>query len=282
MSKTFEVSYSGARLGAAASLLFAATVLPAAANATDIVIGGTGAAIGTMEALGAEYSRLNRGVTVKVLPSLGSGGGIKALMAGAASIAVVSRPLTEAERAKGAREVEIARTPIVIATSPRNPVQNVTFADLAGLYSGKVASWKDGTPVRPVLRAQDDIDTLVLKTMSPQIATAVETAGKREGMNIASTDTVSAEQLESIPGAFGTTSLSILATEKRALKALSIEGVGPSVDALANGKYRYAKTIWLVTKDKPTPEVDRFVKFARSSAAAKTLKQSGNLPLGEQ
>lgn len=264
-------------LGAASLLMLAMTWWVGSVKAAEILIGGTGAAIGTMQALGAEYSRLNPKASVKVLPSLGSGGGVKALLAGKISIAVTSRPLTEAERGKNLKETEIARTPIVIVTGVKNKVSNLTFSELAALYSGKTAAWPDGTPVRPILRPADDIDTVVLKTISPEVADAVVAAGKRPGMNIASTDTASADELERVPGAFGTSSLSIIVTEKRALKVITLNGVVPMVRTLEDKSYPYHKAIHLVTHESVPPDVAAFLKFVRSPAGESILNIAGNL-----
>ena len=161
---------------------------PAAAHAAEVVIGGAGAAIGTLQALGAEFSKARANVHINVLPSLGSGGGIKALVAGKLTLAVTARPLTEAERRGGLVEHEIARTPLVIAVSNKSAVSKLSLDELAALYAGRTARWPDGTPVRPVLRPAEDTDTVVLKTFSPAVAQASQAALAREGMLIAITD----------------------------------------------------------------------------------------------
>ena len=56
---------------------------PADASAETLTFSGTGGALGMMNILGAAFAEANPGVTVDVLPSLGSGGGIKAVLAGA-------------------------------------------------------------------------------------------------------------------------------------------------------------------------------------------------------
>src|SRR5258708_1091963 len=67
----------------------------AAAATEEIRIGGTGNALGPMHVLGQAFAKANPGVTVTVLPSLGSGGGIKAAANGAVQIAVSSRTLKD-------------------------------------------------------------------------------------------------------------------------------------------------------------------------------------------
>lgn len=244
----------------------------------DLIIGGTGAALGTMQKLAEDFKKSHPDVKVKILPSLGSGGGIKALMAEQLTVSVSSRPITDAEKAKGIYAKEMARTPFVFATSQKTPAGNVTLDELAALYSGRSQTWSDGTQVRPVLRPVTDIDTEVVKGMSPALAQAVTEAHQRPGKNIAITDTDSADELEKIPGAVGTSALSLIKSEDRRLKTLAIAGVEPTLQNASSGKYPYLKTIYVVTTANPSPVAQSFVKYIESPAGRTVLSQTGNIP----
>ncbi len=72
---------------------------PAERPANALMVGGTGAALGLMEALGQGWSAdAGDGASVRVPASLGSGGGLRALRDGVLDVAVVGRPLTGRER----------------------------------------------------------------------------------------------------------------------------------------------------------------------------------------
>lgn len=71
-----------------------------------------------------------------MVPSLGSGGGIKAVLAGAIDLAVIGRPLKEAERGRGAIATDYARTPLVFATAAATKVSAITLRELPNIYSG--------------------------------------------------------------------------------------------------------------------------------------------------
>lgn len=60
-------------------------------SADTLRIGETGAALGGMEILGQAFEKQHPGTSVEVLPSLGSSGGIKALLAGAVDLSAGSR-----------------------------------------------------------------------------------------------------------------------------------------------------------------------------------------------
>lgn len=56
--------------------------LPAAVSAETIKLGGTGAAMRTMQILAEPFERSHPSVTITMVPGLGSRGGTKALLAG--------------------------------------------------------------------------------------------------------------------------------------------------------------------------------------------------------
>ena len=68
------------------ALAFFAGSSTAAAQAQELKVGGTGAALGTMQLLVQAYAKADPDARITVLPSMGSGGGIKALLGGAIQI----------------------------------------------------------------------------------------------------------------------------------------------------------------------------------------------------
>lgn len=250
--------------------------LPAPAYADTIRLGGTGGALGAMKLLAEEFKKSHPGDTVIVLPSMGSGGGIKALLFGALDIGLSSRPLTEAERHQGAVEREYARTPLVIAVAKKNGASGLTLQQLTDMYAGKTRTWPDGTPVRLVMRPTAEFDTTLLKSMSPDMKRAVEDALSRKGMITAVTDQDSADAIEKIPGALGTTTLAQIISEKRALKKLSLDGVDPGLKNSTDGTYPYFKTFYLITGPNPSPLARQFITFILSPRGREILTRSGH------
>lgn len=241
----------------------------------EISIGGTGAAIGLMKAISDDFVRTRPGVRIQVVPSLGSGGGVKALVAGALQIAVTSRPLTDDERAKPVQAIEYVRTPFVFVVQRNNPVSGVSLDEIADAFAGKRKTWPDGQPVRPVLRPLSDVDTKLVADISPALQQAITTAHQLPGKNIAITDTDIADELERVPGAIGTSTLLLVRAEQRALKPLSIGGVEPTVDNMRRGTYRYQKSIYVIVRNDAPPVVRAFVEHLQSPGVASMLAKLG-------
>ena len=90
------------------------------------------------------YVKSHPSTKIAVLPSLGSGGGIKAVLSGALQLGLSSRPLTEAEVKAGAVGIEYGRTPFVFATSATrkkaaSPRRTWSTSMPARLSSGRMA-----------------------------------------------------------------------------------------------------------------------------------------------
>jgi len=248
------------------------------AGAETIRIGGTGAALGTMRLQADAFHATGTQSRVSVLQALGSGGAIKALFAGGVEIAVLSRPPTTEERERGLTVTEYAVTPLVFATWRGNPIDGVTVADLADLYAGRRTQWRDRTPVRLVLRPSSDSDTQVMSGMSHDLRDGVAAAGKRQGMIVANNDTEAADLIERTEGSIGSTTLALLLSERRNVKVLVLDGVVPSTKALADGRYRLQKHLYLVTATGAGAGTRGFVAFVRSPAGRVILERTGHLP----
>jgi phosphate transport system substrate-binding protein len=246
-----------------------------AAVAEGFSIGGSGASLGTMRLLAREFGLKNPDIAITIEPSLGSNGGVQAVLAGVIGLAVTSRPISESERQLGAEAIEYARTPFVFAVSAKSGVSAITAQQLADIYSGKMTDWADGSPVRIVLRPISDIDTDLIKNISPDVQRGVVAAQSRRGVRLSVTDQDAADDIEAIPGAVGPTTLALIVSEKRTLRALKLNGQEPTAQNAAAGSYPYFKRLFLVTGAKRPVAVERFMAFVDSAAGRNIIVSNG-------
>ena len=262
--------------GACVAALLLTLAFCGAGAAEEIRIGGTGAALGTMRLLADKFTRNNPGITVATVGNLGSAGAIKAVGSGAIELAVTSRPLTESEGKLGLTQLEYARTPFVFALTAKSAVSAITRRELSEIYSGRMVKWPDGSTIRVVLRPASDVDTSMVKALSPAIAQALTAAEKRPGVKFAVTDQDAAGDLERIPGAIGPSSLALILSERRALRALKLDGVEPTPANAAASTYPLFKQLFFVSGEKRTEAAGRFVDFVQSAAGRKILTDNGH------
>jgi phosphate transport system substrate-binding protein len=266
-------------LTASAALAIAILGSPAARAGEVLRVTGTGTALGTMRRLAPAFEKANPGHELRVLPSLGSTGALRAVADGAIDVALSGRALKPEERAPGLLALPYARTPFVLAAGPRVGVSGVTAGEAARIYRGALATWPNGERVRLVLRPRSDVDTVLIASVSAELAAAMDVALAREGMLVAATNQDCHAILVRTPGAVGPSSLTQIVTEDPALTPLAWDGVEPTLDNLAAGRYPLAKTLHLVVRAPPSPAVRRFLAFLGSAEARAILEQTGNLPV---
>lgn len=249
--------------------------LSAGESGKIIKIGGTGGAIGTIKELAAAFQKKHPEVSVVVVPHLGTRGGIKAVMEGAIDIGLAGRSLNPAEIAMGLNGTEYASSPFVFVTSNAAGM-NLTLDKIARIYTGEIRQWPDGTQIRLILRPEGDIDTIILKGISPEIEEAVKKARTREGLTVAMTDQDSADIVEKLSGSFGTTTLTQIISEKRHFTVLPLNGIIPGLKTIANGTYPFYKNFTMITGPKPSPVARSFIEFVKSKEGRSILMKTGN------
>ena len=261
--------------------VMACLLSPTAGLATTLKIGGTGAALGTMRILADAFTRKNPDISVEVPGSLGSSGGIKAVIAGALDVGLSSRPLKSKERQAGARQIHYARTPFVLVTSAHDidPGPALSSPELIEIFSGASTRWDDGTPIRIILRGERDTSTRLLISAFEGMQAALATARAIPGIPVTPTEQDNMDLAESLAGSLTTASLTALLAENRALTQVVIDGVAPTLDNLANGSYRISKSSYIVTGPEISPPARAFIQFVLSADGAAILRATGNLPI---
>ncbi|GFO63032.1 PstS family phosphate ABC transporter substrate-binding protein [Geomonas paludis] len=235
-----------------------------AASAETIRINGTGSGLVLMKPLVAAFHKDNKGVTFDLEKSLGSSASIKAVARNALDLAVSGRPLKPEESAEGLVLQEYGKTPFVVVTNKQVLVDNLTLKELAAMYAGQTVKWPDGELVRVVLRPNEDVDSKLTRSMSPEMDRALTVAQGRKDMLLGVTDNDAFENVRKTKGALGMLSLSLPVSEPGAVNVVRLNGVQPTVANLAGGKYPYAKTLYLVTRKDAGAAVAKFLKFLES------------------
>ena len=266
-----------------AILLFIGSFFTGAASASSketLIVTGTGSSIGTMQLMAKGFQKKHPSVTVQVLPSIGSTGGIKAVNEDKIDIGLSYRPLKPEERSAKIIEEPYGRTAFIFGVQDSNPTKGFTLAEIEEIYAGKRKTWPDGTPIRLILRPVSDGFSEYLASINSGLKSASEKSHSIPGVFVGNTDQEAAVQIEKMPGSLGTTSSSLVAAEKRKIKALSVDSAAPTLSNVSVGKYPYAMTLSLVyKKDKYKGAVKDFVEFVFSPDGQKILSDNGHVTL---
>ncbi len=250
---------------------------PLTADAAELRIGGTGNALGSMRLLAEAYAQSQPESKPRVLGSIGSSGAIKSVAKGALDIGLSSRALSEEETASGLKAIEYARSPTVFAVQEKSKITSLSLQQIADIYSGKLSQWPDGSVIRVVLRQPGDDNTRQIMQLSPTVASAVSIANQRPGMIFGFNDQEAADKMEILSGSLGVTTIALIRSEKRRLKALALEGVEPNLENMRSGRYMLIKRFNFVLAKNPSPAVQDFLRFVTSPQGRKILENTGHV-----
>ncbi len=249
---------------AAAGLSIAAS----AADAAETVrVGGTGVGLAWAGKAGRLFEAQDPGnARIEVLPSLGTPGGLRALVAGDIEVALAARPLNDGERAQGLREAACLKSAFVFATS-RPAAPGIALADLPGIYARPDPRWPDGQPLKIILRSPSGSENAYLASLQPGMEEAIATASRRLGIPVGNTDQENVELLVRTAGSFGMTTLLQVRAEDVPLTPIAVNGIRPTATTIADGSYPMPMSLCVVLPAAPAAAADRFVLFLRSPPA---------------
>lgn len=252
----------------------AATVDPAL-----IRIAGTGSGIPLMTRLAQAWNATHDSPRVLVEPSVGTTGGIRAAHDGAVDLGLSARPLLPRESNLGLRQVAVARDAVVIAAHPTVKVRELSSSALADMMEGRTTRFPDGTPASLLLRDRDDTAHSALELMFPQLRAPRENAYQTRRLRVLRHDDAMGEALSTTPSALGPFSLGAITADRLALEVLSIDGVRPSPETIADGRWKAVRDISFVMRPDRQVQVARFLGFVSSPDGRRLIRDSGYLPL---
>jgi phosphate transport system substrate-binding protein len=264
---------------ALAFLILSGPAMAGQTPGTTLVFAGSGTNLPIIRVLAKAFQRTHPGISIDVPASIGSASGIKAAADGAIAIGLISRPLKENEKGLGLEVRNFARTPIIIGVHPSVAEDNVTFEELLDIYRGKKGKWKDGREIVVLTREPGDSSIDALEKEVPGFKGVYEESRQAKRWSILYKDLVMNETLAKTPSAIGLSDLGSVTIEKHAIKPLKVNGVTPTTNNLAGGKYPLYKTLTFVyRKDKLPAGARPFIDFVRSKEGEKILKANGYLP----
>jgi phosphate transport system substrate-binding protein len=252
----------------------------ATAGAGNLVASGCSVSnFGYLTDLARDYQRL-RGTGILVRGG-GSVLGLEELRSGKTDLAASCR----GRSAGDPEELEFipaAWDALVFIVHPSSPLSSISLAEVRGIYGGRITDWGQlKAPAGPigliVSRPQKGLSGVESSTRDLVLA-GKEPAVTPETTALASTGIV--EQLvEQKPGAFATTGFS--SARKRKVKMLALDGVPPTKQSIAAGKYPFARPLYLVVPRDAKPEVRAFIGFVLSKQGQELISSYGIVSLAE-
>ena len=261
----------------AIALLGALAVTPASAKETISAVGSS-SVTPLMEVFGETYMKQHDGVFIEV-QGPGSSAGVKAAKNGSADLGMASRNLKPAEEEPTLKTEVIARDGIAVVVNPRNPITDLTAAQVTAIYKGEVTNWKDvGGEDKPIVAitrdtasgtrgAFEDIMKLKKKISGKKVSAISQRAQVAAGNGALKTN------VASNPYSIGYISLG---TVDSSVKALNIDGTAATVANVKNGSYKVARPFLILFREgKPSAETNKFLEWMLSDEAQAIVAKKG-------
>lgn len=227
-----------------------------------------------------------------------TGNVVDAVITGKASVAVTTRNLKDFEIKKSATVIgtPIGLDGLVVVVSSAVPVSNLSFEQIAGIYTGAYTNWKqlggNDLPIVVIgrLKAYDPIqlfaDFMQLETKPIDTGIVYSEKGKNKWCKTIaaspSTDDAALEMLLKTPGAVTYFPLQIFNSyqkKKVAIKALDFNGIKATTATIANGEYFIHRRLNVITNGMPAGASKIFVDFMLSDKGQQLIQRAGFLSI---
>jgi phosphate transport system substrate-binding protein len=183
---------------------------------------------------------------------------------------------------ENARLIHVGWDALVPIANTSNPVKNLTLEDIKKILNGELKSWAD--------MGWEDSGKIILCTREGKESGVGFMARKLifndpdykfKGRSLIFKSTNSLEtKIEHSSRSFGLSGVS--SAKRREVSILSVDGVYPSKENIASGKYPLYRPLFITaSRTKFKPEVEKFIDFVRGSNGQEIISNQGTVNLKE-
>ncbi len=198
----------------------------------------------------------------------GSSAGIHAATHGAANLGASSRELLGPE--KQLIEIPIAYDGIAVIVNPANSLADLQVDQIREIFAGQITNWRDlGLPPQAidVINREEGSGTREAFEHLVMGKKEVSPAAMVQDSNGAVREIVAGD-----PNAIGYISAGLVDDR---VKALTIEGVAPTVENIKNHTYKLRRRFLLVSREAVTGSCKNFIDFVLSPQGQQILEKEG-------
>jgi phosphate transport system substrate-binding protein len=243
-----------------------------------------------------EFMKKNTKVRIAV-SGPGSGVGIAAFIDGTTDICQSSRTITAEEinkakaNGKVVNEIQVATDALSVVVNPKNPVSELTIAQLSAIYTGKITNWKeiggDDVPIVAISRDTNSGTHVFFKEHVVQMTTLPTKNTKLEYgdkvLFLPSTEGGITEVAKN-PNAVFYAGLGYLTNSVKAIAIKNTpndKAVLPSVKTSLDGTYPVSRPLLFYTNGAPTGINKTFIDYCLSAGGQKIVTDLGFVPIAK-
>lgn len=261
-------------------LAFTAIAAPLDNTNNELIWAGCGI---TKKAFMAELAKAyekKTGIKIR-LQGGGATKGIRDVNKGEIQIGGACRATIESHPAeRGAYQIPVAWDALVVIVNKQNPVDNITFDQLKGIYLGKITNWKElgGEDAPLELYVRRGKISGVGRTLRELVFANFDQTF--QGKYVVKSSGPLEKGIEKNRNGVGTTGIS--SAKRRDVKILKLEGKAPSYENIKSGHYMLYRPLYLVTQgNRSDKRVKDFITFALSHEGRDIIRQAGTVPYAD-
>jgi phosphate transport system substrate-binding protein len=239
-----------------------------------LVVPGTGDSSEILKILAADFTEIHNNIIVKIPPSIGSGGGIRAVVAGKYEIARVAGDQSRKVAKYGLAYHKFARSPIAFAINESvKVITTLSRKQVVDIYSGKIKHWDQlsegtkGNKIYVIAREKGDSS---LKSIE-KVIDGFEI--NRDSVKTAFSTDEAAGYIEKFPGTIAFLPLSRVPIN---VKPVKFDGLSATDFITTKGSsYPLVVDFGIIYKGNISSAGEKFVKYLHSIRAKSLMRKHG-------
>ncbi len=274
------------------ALIFAAPSF-AASGKNSIQIKGSDTMVNLGQAWAEKYMEKNPGDFVAVTGG-GSGTGFSSLISGTCDIAMSSRNIKEKEIAlakqKGIdpNEIKVALDGLAVVVNPANVVGKLTIDQLAGIFTGRIANWKEvGGRDEKIVVLSREVNSGTHVYFKEHVLRKNDPNSKEEfapGALLLSSSQAIADEVAGNSSAIGYYGMGYISARQKSVaiaKDEKSEYVTPTIENVLNGTYPISRPLFVYTNGSPQGLGRKFIDFALSKEGQDIVLATDFVPINK-
>lgn len=207
---------------------------------------------------------------------VGSSNGIKGIISGQYSLGAASREPKDKEVAEGVKAVHVALDAIAAVVNKSSvTISNLSIEELAKIYAGEIKNWSEvGGPDAGIVVFNRDEASGTYETFEKKVLGDYEFASDH---GVVTSNGDMAAKVGDTPYAVGYVGLGFV--KEPGLKALTLEGVMPSVDNVYNKSYAVQRYLNVVHVGELGEVEQAFVDYILSEDGQAIVEELDFIPL---
>jgi phosphate transport system substrate-binding protein len=262
---------------ACSSLLPRPSSSPAATPLRHVRVSTVQSCWTVLKLLDDEAARRDPSLRFDYLAATHSTGAVEVVSSGLADMAMISRELDPNERKPAIAYRLVADDGLVVAVCRGTGVKAVTSQQLRDIYSGRIRNWARLGAKPETITVLDRGETDAAKGVFRRFVLGAKLKVTPLAITLRSQGDV-LQAIQGTPGAIGYFSLGDSASLGDKVDRLSLDGVAPTLENVASGRYKMIRQVGLVYRTDAASELSGLLGLIGTQRVAGMLAAKGYTP----